>query len=778
VENRRNSTFVPVTDGYGEYPDLAVFTKGVHVDHHNIVLIPVDDVTQNFYIINANDGGIAFSQTSGELFRQTGDTFKEDTRFGFIPLTYPTNRGYNTAQFYGVDKMNGADRYIGGTQDNGSWISPEDSDKESIWKNVATGDGFDAAWNYGNPDLLLVSAQFNNVLRSEDRGETWNTVKLPGVGPFLTKLETSKRDPDLVLGTSSLGVLKSVDFGLNWTITEMPTAWQFNELGNPIAISKASPKIVWTGDVFNDAVGMVVSTDGGDSFEATNGYAQAELGPITGIGTDPFNENKAYALFSIADGPKVLMTEDLGQTWTDLSGFGNNRLESNNGFPDVATYSLLVMPFDDNQIWVGTEVGLFESLDGGTSWHYADNGLPPVAIYEMRIVNDKVVLATHGRGVWSVTIPELDDFEPEFNSIAPKVTVTGNGFNGHITGRANLRAAYDSTILEVLLPLEEELVLLEKRFFEGNPERTNDPFEFQVNLTLDTIISAIVQLTAYRDGEPFVSRDNALIFNVDEAPVVTYSNDFDRGKSDFARVGFNTYEEADFDNRALHSLHPYPNNSRGLMAILQKPILIEEATSLLTFDEVVLVEIGDADFNDYVTVEATKDNGQTWISLDRYDSSIEDAWVRAYNIGFNGNANLIQQHQIGLSGFFEAGDVIYLRFRLVSNETTVGWGWMIDNVEIKSQVTAVKELSETVALKNFPNPFTNTTILQYTLTEKSEVRAALYTLDGKEVSQLVESTQNAGQYTYKVNTSSLQTGVYLCRFQVNETEQTLKWIKK
>ncbi len=776
------STFFPIADGYGQYPDLGVSTKGVHVDHHNIILIPVDSETGNFYIINANDGGLAFSRDGGTTFVQTGDTFKEG--FGADnSVTYPTTLGYNTSQFYGVDKMNGEDRYIGGTQDNGSWVSPTDAGVASVWASAPSGDGFEAAWNYGNPDLLLESSQFNNVFRSDDRGLTWNSVNMPGNGPFVTRVEASKQDPDLVFGISSLGVLKSTDFGLNWSVSDMPDEWQFN--GNPVAVSEASPRVVWNGGVFGEEVGMVVSTDGGDSFQSTNGYSQATLGSISGIGTHPINKNKAYALFAIADGPKVLETSDLGQTWTDLSGFGTNRLESNNGFPDVATFSLLVMPFDTNQIWVGTEVGLFESLDGGASWNYADNGLPPVFIYEMKIVNDEVVLATHGRGIWSVSLPELEGYEPLPALIAPQVTITGSGLNGQIAGEANLRAAYDSTILEVFLPNDEEgLVLLERTVLAGNAERMSTPFDYQADLTTDTIINAVVKLTAYKDGEALTSQSNALVYDVDEDNVITYENDFDNDLSDFARLGFNVYQAEGFDSKALHSPHPYPGNNQEFIAVFQKPILVEEATSLLTFDEVVLVEIGDSDdfedpaFYDFVTVEATKDNGQTWITLDGYDSSRNSEWTIAYNAGIDGFSDLIQPHQIGLSGFFETGDVIYLRFRLVSDPLVEGWGWMIDNLEIKSELTAVEELPESVALKNYPNPFTVSTILEYNLPQKSEVQAALYSLDGKLVSNLMQATQQAGQHRYQVNTSSLASGMYICRFKVDGAERTLKWVKK
>jgi len=118
------ATFAPITDGYYQYSNVSpVGSKGVHVDHHNIILIPTDTVSKSFYVLNANDGGVAFSEDSGKTFKQTGDTFLRGDG------DFETSDGYNVSQFYGVDKMNGGNRYIGGTQDNGSWVSPSDPDK-------------------------------------------------------------------------------------------------------------------------------------------------------------------------------------------------------------------------------------------------------------------------------------------------------------------------------------------------------------------------------------------------------------------------------------------------------------------------------------------------------------------------------------------------------------------------------------------------------------------------------------------------------------------------
>ncbi len=390
--------FTDIADGYYEFSGDS---KGVHVDHHNLTLLPIDEATGQFYVLNGNDGGVAFSSDSGQTFRQTGDAFNQGGN-------YPTSDGYIVSQFYGVDKMNGADRYVGGTQDNGSWVSPVNWTTEGKWASAPSGDGFEAAWNYADTNQVLESSQYNNIYKSTDGGVSWQSVYLPeSNGPFITRIASSQLDPNLVFVSSDEGLIKSTDFGDSWEILQMPDSWEFTFFGPPIAIGLSDANVVWSGSKISSNSRIAVSKDKGATWTETANYTQMTMGRVTGLATHPTNPATAYALFSQANGPKILKTSDWGSTWTDISGFVTQTDTSSNGFPDVATQCLLVMPFDTNRIWVGTEIGLFESLDGGESWAYANNGLPAVSIWAMRIVNDQIVLATHGRGIWTVNTSEL-----------------------------------------------------------------------------------------------------------------------------------------------------------------------------------------------------------------------------------------------------------------------------------------------------------------------------------------------------------------------------------
>ena len=148
----------------------------------------------------------------------------------------------------------------------------------------------------------------------------------------------------------------------------------------------------------------------------------------TAIYSHPTEDSTVYLLSSYAQWPKVLESKDLGQTWKDLSGFNYPippgtpyRGISSRGFPDVPVWSLAVMPHDPNIIWVGTDIGLLETTDRGLTWNMVSSsstGFPYVFIWDMKVKDQgEVVIATHGRGIWTAKIPELESYEPKQNLV-------------------------------------------------------------------------------------------------------------------------------------------------------------------------------------------------------------------------------------------------------------------------------------------------------------------------------------------------------------------------
>ena len=396
-----------------------------HPDHHVLEIVHVGG---DWWLLGTNDGGVTRTTT--------GDT-------GFVsPID-----GMVTTQFYGVDKRPGASAYIGGMQDNGTWRSPVDPDAGTPWTYAIGGDGYETSWHSDDPLKILGGYQFNGLRRSLDGGSTWESATdgLTDVGsgdaPFVTKIGKSTARPDHVFAVGASGVWRSTDFGDNWNLSTVVTG-TLGDLHSfmDVRVSAADPDVVWAGIRMGADGDILVSIDGGVTFNAAADYTGATMGLISGLATDPHDSQTAYVLFSFATRPKVLRTTDLGATWTDITGYAGGG-PSTNGFPDVAVYDLMVFPNDPDRLWVGSEIGLIESTDGGATWGVADNGLPSVGIWKLAAVEDEIVLATHGRGIWTVTDPAL----MAGSTYKPLIEHAAQRPEGDLHLEFNLRSAYDST---------------------------------------------------------------------------------------------------------------------------------------------------------------------------------------------------------------------------------------------------------------------------------------------------------------------------------------------
>ena len=366
----------------------------LHVDHHNIQLLPKEDGT--FQVLNANDGGVAYSPSR----RRYRTWYETQSGNGWRELP-----GYITTQFYDVDKRSGVDQYVGGTQDNGTYLSPELTSNTDDWDRLGGGDGMDVFWAPGSGDSLIMTQQDGIIYRFLDGGQTRESMAgkgLYGAPPFWTTLGTSLKRPETIFTVRASGVWRTQDFAETWELIPMGERWWYLSapLKYPISVSLADPDIVWVGGTSNR---LYVSDNGGDAFEMLI-WPGRFPSFLSGLATHPHEPHTAFALSSYYGRPKVWRTRDLGVNWEELSGFGDQD-ESRNGFPDIDVYDLAVMPHDPRIIWVGTTMGIFESTDHGASWHYANNGLPAVPVYRIKIRDNQIILATHGRGIWTLDAP-------------------------------------------------------------------------------------------------------------------------------------------------------------------------------------------------------------------------------------------------------------------------------------------------------------------------------------------------------------------------------------
>lgn len=183
-----------------------------------------------------------------------------------------------------------------------------------------------------------------------------------------------------------------------------------------------------------------------------------------------------------------------------------------------------------------------------------------------------------------------------------------------------------------------------------------------------------------------------------------YENNFNAASNDFFGNGFSITAPSGFTDPAIHTTHPYlqgdglPGDALHLIYQLKIPIRVKAQDATIKFDEIVLVEPGEAgsvfgseNFFDYVVVEASKDGGITWTAVaNGYDSRDNSAWLTRYNsaiVGNNSNATgdpaLFRSRTLDLQLKFDTNEEVVIRFRLYSDPFAAGWGWAIDNLKIQ-----------------------------------------------------------------------------------------------
>ncbi|MFB3133474.1 MAG: WD40/YVTN/BNR-like repeat-containing protein, partial [Rhodothermales bacterium] len=411
-ENRVYSIHSRVTyseDGGETWKSL--IGREVHPDHHAWWIHPDNPNL----IYEGNDGGMAISRDRGETWR-----FVEN-----LPL----------AQFYHIRvDMETPYRVCGGLQDNGSWCGPSQvwrsgGIRNAYWEEVAFGDGFDVMIHPDDPNTGYAMSQGGNVRRFDLVTGYQKNIK--PIHPDGTPLRFNwnagiAQDPfdanTIYYGSQFLH--KSTDQGDSWTIispdltTNDPEKQKQLETGGLtydnsgaenfttiIAIdpSPLDRNVLWVG---TDDGNVQVTRDGGQNWENVVGNID---GVPEGTWVPHFKASKhdAGEAFVVFDDhrrnnwePYVYRTRDFGQSWERLADSD-----------DVWGYALAIEqdPVASNLLFLGTEFGLYISIDDGATWTQFTNGYPTASTMDL-VVHPRdhdLVIGTFGRAIYI-----LDDIRP------------------------------------------------------------------------------------------------------------------------------------------------------------------------------------------------------------------------------------------------------------------------------------------------------------------------------------------------------------------------------
>ena len=387
------------------------FVANAHGDFHDVWINP-----QNPNMIFAgDDGGLWRSEDGGTRWKHQ--------------LNLPVS------QFYHVSVDN-ADPYhvYGGLQDNSDWVGDSSYPggvTNSRWENVFGGDGFWVFEDPADPNYIYAESQGGEIGRVNR-----HTLETRSIKPFPNYNEKRLRfnwntpihmSPN-EKGTIYIGaqfLFRSRDHGQSWErispdlTTNDPEKQKQEESGGvtidnssaemhttiySISESPKNGQLIWVG---TDDGNLQITRDGAKTWTNVVGniVGLPKNSWVSTVEASRYDEATAYATFdrhTFGDmKPYAYKTSDYGKTWTSL-----NVGESAIGYAHVIKEDTV----DPNLLFLGTELGLWISYDGGGHWaQYHASNFPSAAVRDIVVQarESDLVLATHGRGIWII-----DDISP------------------------------------------------------------------------------------------------------------------------------------------------------------------------------------------------------------------------------------------------------------------------------------------------------------------------------------------------------------------------------
>ncbi|HEX5111333.1 MAG TPA: hypothetical protein VFV79_00690 [Saprospiraceae bacterium] len=383
-------------------------TGYVHPDVHDIEYNPLNG---NVYL--CGDGGILKSANNG---------------ITWVSL----NNGVAASQAYHLGGSQfDIDNMMIGLQDNGVLRRNANT---TTWDHAKGGDGFDCVYNWNSATTGYVSS---NAALYKFTGNGSAMTNISPADSFFMRVTSSIANPDIVfVGTGD--IFKSVDAGNVWFNKGASGSWDIERCpSNQSRYYAAGGQ-----SAFSTSGSMYFSSDNGEIWTLISNNPGYPTGPsirLTDIDVRPTNSSNVWITFGGFSGPnKVFYSSNAGLTWQNMTG----------SLPNVPVNAIKVDA--NNNVYIGTDIGVFYRADGMSDWVPFWNHLPRIPVTDLELYEDEGIIraSTFGRGVW-----ESDTHTACQASMSLTGNLSGNRFfeasntinsSSTITGGSNTKVIFKS----------------------------------------------------------------------------------------------------------------------------------------------------------------------------------------------------------------------------------------------------------------------------------------------------------------------------------------------
>lgn len=350
--------------------------------------------------------GVWISNDSGENFKKIEST------------TMPIN-----IDSLAIDPRNNSTFYAGTW-----WRAYKSTDAGKNWRLIKNGmiddsDVFTVTIDQKNPDHIISSA-CSGIYESFNGGELWKKIQgIPSQSRRTRDLLQHPSKPGTVYAATTEGFWMTSDGGKTWALTT-----QKNLEINSITVHPNEPQRVFIG---TNNYGIWVSNDGGRNFAPTNDNFTSRLTYSITVDRDRSNRLYATTQNTATGGGFVFISNNSGQTWEQTKSLDIAR---------ISPFSILQDEANANTMYLGTNVGVFRSLDRGMNWTQL---VAPKPVVKKKVAATKKKTATTTTPVVEAKLPATI---PALNEKVKVLAATGDGKNGVFAGTdTGLYRSYDVT---------------------------------------------------------------------------------------------------------------------------------------------------------------------------------------------------------------------------------------------------------------------------------------------------------------------------------------------